>query len=95
MQVSLSVNVIISCYFSMTLGLTLNCGLQDVLFSRIVRLSDLSCALYLNAGFSQALKNESSHERSNNNQTIPPKEFSSQEKPTLPPLNHVPVRPFS
>ena len=36
MQVSLSVNVIISCYVNMTLGPVLNCGLQDVEFSRIV-----------------------------------------------------------
>ena len=40
------------------------------------------------------MKNESSHGRSNNNLTIPVKEFSSHEKQTLPQLNHVPVRPF-
>ena len=44
MEVSLSVNVIISFYVSMTLGPALNCGLQDVGFSRIVRSSDLICS---------------------------------------------------
>ena len=45
MQLSLSANVIISCYVSVTLGPALYFGLQDFEFSQIVRSSDLSCTL--------------------------------------------------
>ena len=57
MQVSLSVNVIISCYVSMTLGPALQCGLQDFEFPRIVRSSDLSCTLQLKLKLHQVWRN--------------------------------------
>ena len=57
MQVSLSVNVIISCHVSMTLGPALQCGLQDFEFTRIVRSSDMSCTLQLKLKLHQVWRN--------------------------------------